>query len=62
MSTLGNDPTILEGVESYYNIDKIQFGEVITLLNDESTILEDVSINYDKKLLSMMIIVMTCML
>ena len=46
VSTLGtNDPTILEGVESYYN-DKSGFGEVMTLFNDESTILEEVSIDY----------------
>ena len=38
------------------------FGEVMTLFNDDSTILEEVSIDYYKKLLSMMIIVMTCML
>src|SRR3990170_2326441 len=32
VSTLGtNDPTILEGVEPIYNIDKSGFGEVITL-------------------------------
>lgn len=49
VSTLGtNDPTNLEGVESYYNIDKSGFGEVITLLSDDSTILEEVSIDYDE--------------
>ena len=48
MSTLGsNDPTILEGVESYYN-DKSGFGEVMTLFSDDSTILEEVSIDYDE--------------
>ena len=38
------------------------FGELMTLFSDESTILEEVSIDYDKNVLSMMIIVMTCML
>ena len=38
------------------------FGEVMTLFYDESTIPEDVPIDYEHKLLSMMIIVMTCML
>ena len=48
MSTLGiSDPTILEGVESYYN-DKSGFGEVVTLFSDDSTILEEVSIDYDE--------------
>ena len=37
VSTLGsNDPTILEGVESY-NIYESGFGEVMTLFSDEST-------------------------
>ena len=44
-----------------YN-DESGFVEVMTLFSDESTILEEVSIDYDKKLLSVMIIVMTCML
>ena len=48
MSTLGNDPTILEGTESYHN-DESGFGEVMTLFSDESTILEEVSIDYDNK-------------
>ena len=48
VSTLGNDPTILEGVESYHN-DESGFGEVMTLFNDESTILEEVTIDYDHK-------------
>ena len=40
VSTLGSsDPTILEGVESYYNIDESGFGEVMTLFSDTSTIL-----------------------
>ena len=51
-STLGNDPTILEGVESYSNNYESGFGEVITLFSDESTILEEVSIDYEQKLLS----------
>jgi hypothetical protein len=38
VSTLGkNYPTILEGVESYYN-NKGGFGEVMTLFNNDSTI------------------------
>ena len=50
VSTLGSsDPTILEGVESYYNIDESGFGEVMTLFSDESTILEEVSIDYGNK-------------
>ena len=41
VSTLGsNDPTILEGVESFYNINKIGFRAAMTLFNDGSTILE----------------------
>ena len=49
VSTLGsNDPTILEGVESYWNNDKSGFGEVMTLFSDDSTILEEVSIDYDE--------------
>jgi hypothetical protein len=37
------------GVESYYNIDESGFGEVMTLFSDTSTILEEVSIDYDSK-------------
>jgi hypothetical protein len=48
VSTLVIDPTILEGVESY-NIYESGFGEVMTLFSDESTISEEVSIDYDKK-------------
>ena len=44
--TLGNDPTIFQGVESFYNIDKSGFGEVMTLFNNDSTIPEEVSIDY----------------
>ena len=48
VSTLGtNDPTILEGVESYCNNYESGFGEVVTLFSVESTILEEVSIDYD---------------
>ena len=43
-------------------IDESGFGEVMTLFNDDSTILEVVTIDYEKKFLSMMIMVMTCML
>ena len=50
VSTLGSsDPTILEDVESYYNIDESGFGEVMTLFSDTSTILEEVSTNYGNK-------------
>ena len=50
VSTLGtNDPTILEGVESYCNNYESGFGEVMTLFNDDSTISEEVSIDYDNK-------------
>ena len=39
VSTLGsNDPTILEGVESYCDNYGSGFGEVMTLFSDESTI------------------------
>ena len=49
VSTLGsNDPTILEGVESYCDNYESGFGEVMTFFNDESTILEEVSIDYDE--------------
>jgi hypothetical protein len=44
-----NDPTILEGVESYCNNYESGFGEVMTLFDDDSTILEEVSIDYDNK-------------
>ena len=40
-----------------YNYES-DFGEVLTLFSDESTILEEVSIDYD----FMTIMVMTCML
>ena len=48
VSTLGNDSTILEGYESY-NIYESEFGEVMTLFNDESTILDEASIDYENK-------------
>ena len=43
-------------------IDESGFGEVMTLFSDEFTILEEDAIDYDNKLLFMMIMVMTCML
>ena len=50
MSTLGiSDPTILEGVESYCDNYESGFGEVMTLFSDEYTILEEVPIDYEKK-------------
>ena len=50
VSTLGsNDPTILEGVESYCDNYESGFGEIMTLFSDESTILEEVPINYENK-------------
>ena len=50
VSTLGSsDPTILEGVESYYNIDESGFGEVMILFSDTSTISEEVSIDYENQ-------------
>ena len=61
VSTLGNDPTILEGVECYHN-DESGFGEIMTLFSDESTISGEVSVDFYKELLSMIIMVMTCML
>ena len=49
VSTLcSNNPTVLEGVESYQNNDKGGFGEVITLSSDDSTILEENSIDYNE--------------
>ena len=48
VSTLGNDPTIWEDFESY-NIYESGFGEVMTLFSDESTILEEVPIDYENK-------------
>ena len=49
MSTLGiSDPTILEGVESYCDNYESGFGEVMTLFSNDSTILEEVSIDYDE--------------
>ena len=50
MSTLGStDPTILEGVESYCDNYESGFGEVMTLFSDESTISEEVPIDYENK-------------
>ena len=61
--TLGsNDPTILEGVESY-NIYESGFREVMTLFSDESTFwMRFQLILMRTKLLLMMIIVMKLML
>ena len=48
MSTLGiSDPTILEGVEFYCDEYESGFGRVSTLFSD-STILGEVSIDYDE--------------
>ena len=53
VSTLGsNDPTTLEGVESYCDNYESGFGEVMTLFSNDSTILEEVSIDYDEKKLA----------
>ena len=50
VSTLGSDdPTILEGVESYCDNYESGFGEVMTLFSDESTISEEVPIHYENK-------------
>ena len=50
MSYLGNnEPTIFEGVESYCNNYQSGFGEVMTLFNDDSTTLEEVSTDHDNK-------------
>ena len=50
VSNLGsNDPTILEGVESYCDNHESGFGEVMTLFSDESTISEEVPIDYENK-------------
>ena len=49
VSTLGsNDPTILEGVESY-NIYESGFGEVMTLFSNGSTFSKEVPIDYENK-------------
>ena len=40
-----NDPAILEGVESYCNNYESGFGEVMTLFSDESTNLDEASID-----------------
>ena len=50
VSTLGsNDPTILEGVESYCDNYESGYREVMTLFSDESTISEEVPIDYENK-------------
>ena len=50
MSTLGiSDPTILEGVESSCDIYESGFGRVSTLASNDSTISEEVPIEYENK-------------
>jgi hypothetical protein len=54
--TLGiNDPTYLESVQSYDIFDKSGFGEVMTLVNDNPTILDKrqlfMHVDHDKKIL-----------
>ena len=50
MSTLGiSDPTILEDVESYCDEHESEFGRVSTLFSDDSTISEEVPIEYENK-------------
>ena len=64
VSTLGsNDPTILEGVESYCDNYESGFGEVMTSFSNDSTISEEVQLIIMRtKLLLMMIIVIKLML
>ena len=62
VSALGiSDPTILEDVKYFHNINESGFGEVMTLFSDTSTILEEVSIDYDSKV-PIYDVVMTCLL
>ena len=62
MSTLGiSDPTILEGVESYYNIDESGFGEVMSYLVIHPLLWKRFQLTMTIMLLSMMIIMVTCM-
>ena len=49
VSTLFSDPTILEDVESYCDEHESGFGRVSTLFSDESTISEEVPIDYENK-------------
>ena len=50
MSTLGiGDPTILEGVESLYDIYESGFGRVSTLVSNDSFISEEVPIDCENK-------------
>ena len=50
MSTLGiGDRTIFEGVESSYDIYESGFGRVTTLASNDSTISEEVQIEYENK-------------
>ena len=63
VSTLGsNDPTILEDVESHCDNYKSGFGEVMTYLVMIPLFRKRFQLIMRTKLLSMMIIVMTCML
>ena len=53
MSTLGiSDPTILEDVESLYDIYESGFGRVSTLASNDSTISEKVPIEYQNKVVT----------
>ena len=50
LSNLGsNDPTILEGVETYCDIYESEFREVLTLVSNYSTISKEVPIEYENK-------------
>ena len=50
MSTLGiSDPTILEDVGFYCDVYESGFGEVLTLVSNDSTILEETPIDYENK-------------
>ena len=56
MSTLGNnDPTTLENYQSYHFFIKVGFGEVITLFDDNPTILEEcqlcMHVDHEEKIL-----------
>ena len=63
VSTLGsNDPTISKGVESYCDNYESGFGEFMTYLVTNPLFRKMFQLIMRTKLLSMMIIVMTCML
>jgi hypothetical protein len=55
VSTLGNNPTILENDQSYEIFDKSGFGEVMTLVDVNPTILEDyktfMHVDHEEKIL-----------